>query len=236
MTDIDVKKQALAVTLTIYGKAREKAIEIAAADLNKDDGMKTLIDKLDELFQKDEKDAAYEAYSNFDNFKKTGELSKNEVFMTECFGCAVLDTACSKTVCGMKWVDNYIDSLPTKDKGKVKKKNSNKEFNFGDGVSKQSMKYVNIPVKIAGVYCNIDTEVVEADIPLLLSKESLKRANTVLDLAHDKASMFKRPVQLQFTSSVHYCIDLTDEIQGVSDETPEDIMIFEENLLEKEKI
>ncbi|KAL5012987.1 hypothetical protein ScPMuIL_011538 [Solemya velum] len=49
--------------------------------------------------------------------------------------------------------------------------------------------------------CNIEAEVVKADIPLLLSKESLKRAETVLDLSNDSATMFKQPVDLEFTSS-----------------------------------
>ena len=61
-------------------------------------------------------------------------------------------------------------------------------------------------MKIGNTDCNIDTEVVKSDIPLLLSKTSLKRAGTVLDLKKDKATMFEEPVELEFTSNRHYCV------------------------------
>jgi hypothetical protein len=41
-----------------------------------------------------------------------------------------------------------------------------------------------------------------------LSKSSLKKANTVLDLKEDKVTMFDNPVELEFTSSGHYCINI----------------------------
>ena len=49
------------------------------------------------------------------------------------------------------------------------------------------------------------------DIPLLLSKLSLKRAGTVLDMENDRAVMFKQQIPLEFTSSGHYCVDIRDD-------------------------
>ncbi len=46
VTDLDKKKQALAVALSLMGRARDSVMEIAAGDLNKDDGMTTLLTKL----------------------------------------------------------------------------------------------------------------------------------------------------------------------------------------------
>jgi hypothetical protein len=43
VTDLKSDKQALAVSLNLTGCAREVAMEVAAADLAKEDGMKTLI-------------------------------------------------------------------------------------------------------------------------------------------------------------------------------------------------
>ncbi len=65
-----------------------------------------------------------------------------------------------------------------------------------------------IPAIIGQTKCHIETEVVAADIPLLLSKTSLKRSGAVLDLQNDKAIMFKHPVTLELTSSGHYCVNL----------------------------
>ena len=38
----------------------------------------------------------------------TKELS---VFVSESFDSAVIDTACTSTVCGRKWLDRYVSSL-----------------------------------------------------------------------------------------------------------------------------
>ena len=73
----------------------------------------------------------------------------------------------------------------------------------------KSFKQAVLPAKIGSTKCSIKAEVVKANIPLLLSKESLKRADTVLDLKNDTAEMFGKPVK--FTSSGHYCIDISND-------------------------
>ena len=47
-------------------------------------------------------------------------------------------------------------------------------------------------------------------IPLLLSKNSIKKPNTKIDFANDKVNIFGKNVDLQFTSSGHYAIPLRD--------------------------
>ena len=59
---------------------------------------------------------------------------------------------------------------------------SNRAFKFGDGRIVHSTKRVKIPAKIGQTKCHIETEVVPTDIPLLLSKASLKKAGAVLDI------------------------------------------------------
>ena len=78
MTDLDEKKQALAVALTLTGHAREKVIEIEASRLNSTDGMKILIEALDELYKKDTIDLSYEAYSKFEKFRKSEDMKMTE--------------------------------------------------------------------------------------------------------------------------------------------------------------
>lgn len=136
--------------------------------------------------------------------------STNEILVMESLGAAVIDTACTKTVCGENWLRSYEEALNSDQKQKVTKSQSDKRFRFGDGNVVTSRQKVTIPAKIGKMKCNIEAEVVKADIPLLLSKESLKRAETVLDLSNDSATMFKQPVDLEFTSSGHYCIPILD--------------------------
>ena len=78
VTDLEKKKQALAVTLSLTRKAREAALNIKAEDLNCDEGMKTLIQILDKLFLQETIDSAYDAYKNFDGFRNPGDMHIND--------------------------------------------------------------------------------------------------------------------------------------------------------------
>jgi len=77
-------------------------------------------------------------------------------------------------------------------------------FRFGDGNVVYSNRKLRLPAKIGQTKCHVETEVVKVDIPLLLSKTSLKRAS--LDMENKRAVMFKQAVSLEFTSSRHYCV------------------------------
>ena len=406
VTDLSKEKQALAVTLTLTGTAKQTALNISANDLNKDDGMDKLIEALDGVFLREKKDLAYDAYSAFDKYRRSSEpmtdfivefeqrynlakkhemtlpdavlafklldgaglepqerqlaltatvdltfasmksalkriftgdgheasapmvvkqetayvteryrppyrrshqsqnwrsdqvqktdeggsqkgtnplnrfgrrsrcaicesvfhwakdcphkgssaavklttdqdeddeseecnltlYTKEEIFMTESFGAAVLDTACTRTVCGRKWLDNYLESLNDENLDNVQHCNSNRKFKFGDGVSVKATENVVIPAQIGEKKCNINTDVVDSDIPLLLSKESLKRARTILNLEEDKAEMFQEPVPLHLTSSGHYCVDISIK-QSTEDNDPS-VLIVTEAMSEKEQ-
>ena len=58
---------------------------------------------------------------------------------------------------------------------------SNTEFKFGDGKIVTSEKCVSIPCKIAGERVNVVIDLVKSEIPLLLSKEVMKKAGTKAD-------------------------------------------------------
>lgn len=407
VTDLDKKKQALAVALALSGRARDTAMETPVDDLNKDTGMGTLLARLDDLFLKEEKDRIYEAYSDFDRINKeanmsmadyiidfeqrysrmkkykmelpdavlafklldtacldttdrqlaltactdltfasmksalkrifggktsteaerisqesvfateqrrlkskswqqgtrqktppqpgTNPLDKHgrrskcavcqstyhwatdcphkgesvkitedktdveecnitlytkesptdaEIFMTECFGSAIIDTACTRTVCGQEWLDNYNTVLRKKSVKRMKETEtqSHRPFKFGDGKVVYSVKRVKIPAKIGNTKCNIETEVVPVNIPLLLSKMSLKRAGTVLDMENDSAVMFNQPVKLDFTSSGHYCVSIADREDAITNTdqilatTEEEILTITDKMSTSEKM
>ena len=103
--------------------------------------------------------------------------------------CAVLDSACSSTVCGDNWINNYIQSLDKNDRQKVKQTKGQKVFKFGGGTRLQSKGEYSLPVVIAGKEATIITDVVESDIPLLLSRTAMKKAAVKMDLEHDTATI-----------------------------------------------
>ena len=59
---------------------------------------------------------------------------------------------------------------------------------------------------IAGKEVTIQTDVIAADIPLLLSRKSMKTAGVNIDLTNDTANIFGKSVMLNTTSSGHYCV------------------------------
>ena len=132
--------------------------------------------------------------------------SANEIFVLESSGTAIIDTACTRTVCGEKWFNGFCEKMGHK----ISTTPSHRAFKFGDGKIVYSFQSASIPAVIGSIHCKIDTEIVKADIPLLLSKTSLKRAGAILDLKNDKISMFNQPIQLEFTSSGHYCVKILD--------------------------
>ena len=52
--------------------------------------------------------------------------------------CAVLDSACSSTVYGTNWINNYIQSLDKNDRQKVVQTKGQRVFKFGGGTCLQS--------------------------------------------------------------------------------------------------
>jgi hypothetical protein len=99
------------------------------------------------------------------------------------------------------------------EKLEIKETTSDSVHRFGDGAKVLAIKNVSIPAYIAGSKCLISTDVVACDLPLLLSKESLKKAEAVLNLCKDEATLFGKLVKLEQTSTGHYCINLQKEHQ-----------------------
>ena len=68
----------------------------------------------------------------------------------------------------------YINSSSDLEKKKIQSFASNTEFRFQNGTSAVSEKRVLIAGKIEGKAVIVKTDVVNSEIPLLLSKESVK--------------------------------------------------------------
>ena len=135
-----------------------------------------------------------------------------EIFLTECFSSAIIDTACTRTVCGEDWIDSYITALSKSESENMKKteQHSNRPFKFGDGKVVHSTRKLKIPAKIGQTKCNIETEVVPPQRPVLLSKSSMKKAGTVLNMENDNSNH----VQSTFTIGLYQLWALLCEHNG----------------------
>ena len=120
----------------------------------------------------------------------------------ENLNCPVLDSGCSQIVCGQNWLKCFEDSF---DEGvSIKKRSSCATFKFGNRGPVQSLKKVVLPVTIGNDKISLETDVVDTDIPLLLSKAAMKKSSTVIDFDKDTALMFGKQQPLVKTTSGHY--------------------------------
>ena len=132
-----------------------------------------------------------------------------DIFWGEMLGSAVLDSGASSTVCGTKWYECFLETLMDAQKKKIVKRKGVRTFKFGDGNKLNSLYKVILPCVIADIEVSIITDVVNPDIPLLLSKDAMKRAGTCLNFEDDTVMIIKKKIPLSCTSSGHYYIPIT---------------------------
>ena len=151
------------------------------------------------------------------------ELSK---FTAEALNASALDTCCSSSVTGMKWLKIYMQAIPKHLKhllsGPHKSKTS---FTFGNQQSLKSQGIYKIPVIIANEIHELSIDVIDSDIPLLLSKHHMKELGIAINLINDTATANGKPIKLHTTSAGHYIINLL----GQDDD--EDSMVMEHVML-----
>ena len=94
----------------------------------------------------------------------------------------VLDSGCTKTLCGEEWLNCYLDTLSEKEQKEIQTVKSDTELKFGDGQSVSSERSISISCRIARKSETVETDVVKSKIPLLLNKNSMKKANKKLIL------------------------------------------------------
>ena len=135
--------------------------------------------------------------------------NSGDIFLGETLGSAVLDSGASSTVCGTKWYKCFLERLMDAQKKKIVKIKGVRTFKFGDGNKLNSLYKVILSCVIADIEVSIITDVVNSDIPFLLSKDAMKRAGTCLTFEDDTVTMLKKNIPLSCTPSGHYYIPIT---------------------------
>ena len=75
ITDIPNSKQGAALVLQLSGKARESALELTIEQINGENGIDEILEKLGGIYKKDNVDTAYEAFENFISFKRDSSMN-----------------------------------------------------------------------------------------------------------------------------------------------------------------
>ena len=137
------------------------------------------------------------------------ELSK---FTSETINCAAMDTCCTANVAGKKWTDIFIRSLTDNMKARLEGPfKSDTAFKFGNQGELSSIGFYRLPVKIGGANYKIEVDIIDSDIPLLLSKNEMRRLGIGIDMKRDKVTINDKPLVVNTTSAGHYIIDLLDK-------------------------
>ena len=136
--------------------------------------------------------------------------------MSETWSSAVLECGASKTVCGKEWFNQYLTNLSLNEQRKVTSTSSNHVYRFGDGRKITAIENVTFPANIGGENINIQTDVLDSDIPLLFSRSSMKKAGMKINFQNDTISAFGKSIPLVTTSSGHYAIPLTPAKQVIN--------------------
>ena len=124
---------------------------------------------------------------------------------------AVIDCGASKTCCGSNWWNGFKSSLSESDQKKIQYSPSKRVFKFGPSKRYPSITSVCFPAFIMNRQIKINADIVQADVPLLLSRESLKLADTKINFQSDTAEMFGETVKLINTKSGHYAVPITQQ-------------------------
>ena len=128
--------------------------------------------------------------------------------MGESTNRALLDTGASSTVCGKKWLTVFEESLTSAEHQEVKVTPCEKNLRFGDGDAVTAKIQKTLPVTICGQKVTLSVFVVNNDIPLLLSRESMKKMKMKIDNETDKVYALGGEENLVITKSGHMMIPI----------------------------
>ena len=120
----------------------------------------------------------------------------------------VIDTACSKTVAGANWIVNYLRSLIGVDHDEIPREESDTVYQFGGGEKRRSVMRIGLPALVGDQSVTIFTEIVDADIPMLIGANSLRKAKAKLNFEDNMADIAGSLVPMKMTKSGHFCIEL----------------------------
>ena len=157
------------------------------------------------------------------------------IFLSETLNFAVVDSGCSKTVCGMTWMKCLQDSLTESDLELIEEFPSQTCFKFGDGKKVTSMKKVKFPAYIGNKKMFIIADVIINDIPLLLSKESMKKGQAKLNFINDSISIFGTEIPLQTTSTGHYLLCIGNTAEYLDSNIKSNIVLFSSQFMNADK-
>ena len=136
----------------------------------------------------------------------------------ETLGCMVLGSRTTSTVSGLNWYNCFLDTLPDSVRNKLKVTKGSRVFKFCSGNKMASVKRVVLPCIVACFRVDINADIVDADIPLLLSKSAMKKAKVNMNFDSDTIDILGKRIKLMTTSTGLCYIPITKAVSSNGNE------------------
>ena len=128
----------------------------------------------------------------------------------ESFGKGVLDSACTVTVSGFTWMEDYLNRLSPEQRELVSVQPSDSYIVVGGGERVCAKKKYTIPIRFGDTSFVLTVLVIPGDLPLLISVGSMTKACFVIDFANKTLyTSEKFPIQLSMSTSGHLLLDFS---------------------------
>ena len=108
-------------------------------------------------------------------------IQHQEVFHMRSSEEALLDSCCSANVMGKQWKDIFIDAMSDDDRNEIRHMKSGTVFRFGGEPPVKSVEKIQFPCYVLGKRSTLVADVVDRDIPLLISKPEMKKRGFILE-------------------------------------------------------
>ena len=176
----------------------------------------------------------YEDGGQQEVFVDAGSLTA-KTFTSEADGAAGMDSCCTRTIMGKIWFESFKMKLTKKQRKFIKGPfKSETNFLFGNGGKKNSLGRYHLPLELHGCRAMMAVELVDSDIPLLISKPSMIRAGIVLDFCEHTTTVFGLKRNMEETSIGHPIIRVTPEGKLDEEVFQDEVLLMAEDGAEPE--
>ena len=133
-------------------------------------------------------------YSTFDVLMAVEEQRGIPLSMEDALRKIIIDTGCIETVCGKDWLNDMLNTMDQETRRMVRVFSSKKIFRFGGGERKESLGQYILPISVGGTNIMLVTDCIDANLPCLLSKNAMIKANMTIDMKNNAIRMFDNKV------------------------------------------
>ena len=108
---------------------------------------------------KEDKEVLITLFTKDSQSQNVTDETECDALLGETLSCGIIDSGCSKSVCGDVWLKCYLDTLSDSDIKFVQVEQGHTYFKFGDGAKIKYTKKLKFPAVIAGkrvyVLCDV---------------------------------------------------------------------------------